>query len=187
MRCELRTVVGPDVIGKAPVIEAMLSALFVTKTRKPDAARQEWVLDECALLGGVDLVPKLFSNGAALGIRPWVIFQNPVQMDVLGQKARQIIMASAQVPRFYDIREPDTARLLSEMIGDQTLEIDDELVQGRADADRRKLWNAVMHGADPFAVVKELHQKSMRPLTSANSTAVSSLPMKSDTCRTTST
>lgn len=146
-------------VTHAPIIKAMLSALFVTKARKPDAPRQEWVLDECALLGGFDLVPKLFSYGAGLGIRPWAIFQNPAQMDVLGHKARQIIMASAQLQRFYGIREPDTARLLSEMIGDQTLEIDDELVQGRADVDRRKLWNAVMHGADPFAVVKELHQK----------------------------
>ncbi|MFV0293743.1 MAG: type IV secretory system conjugative DNA transfer family protein, partial [Paracoccus sp. (in: a-proteobacteria)] len=89
---------------RAPVIQAMLSAAFVIKGRKPDAPQQDWIIDEAALLRGFDLLPKLFSYAAGLGIRPWAVFQSLEQMDALGHKARQIILSSAQLQIYFGIR-----------------------------------------------------------------------------------
>lgn len=143
-------------ISHAPVIKALLSALFVIKSRKPSAPKQDWILDECALLGGFDLVPKLFSYGAGIGIRPFAVFQSPAQMEALGAHAKTIILSSAQVQLYFGIRDFETARAISDMIGAQTLEIADLLVNARAAAERQKLMSAILNGADPFAGAAEL-------------------------------
>ncbi|MCA8883149.1 MAG: type IV secretory system conjugative DNA transfer family protein [Rhodobacteraceae bacterium] len=141
---------------RAPIIQAMLNALFVVKGRKPEAPQQDWIMDEAALLQGFDLLPKLFSYAAGLGIRPWAIFQSLDQMDALGHKARQIILSSAQLQIYFGIRELTTAQSLSAMIGDETLSVKDPIIQVRARSERRKLQQSLLDGADPFKIMPGL-------------------------------
>ena len=102
---------------------------MIYKARQPQAPRQTWILDECAQLGGFPLVEKLFTYGAGIGIRPWAVFQSVFQMDRLGGGAKNIITSSAQIQSYFAVRDIDTAQAVSRMLGSQTLEYDDELMQ----------------------------------------------------------
>jgi type IV secretion system protein VirD4 len=134
----------------APVIKALFVAGMIYKARKPSAPRQTWILDECAQLGGFPLVTQLFTYGAGIGIRPWAIFQSIYQMDQLGPKAGNIITSSAQVRSYFAIRDIETASVVSRMLGVQTLEYDDELVQARARHAKHQAVQSLMSGGDPF-------------------------------------
>lgn len=134
----------------APVIKALFVAGMIYKARKPQAPRQTWILDECAQLGGFPLVTQLFTYGAGIGIRPWAVFQSIYQMDGLGAKAGNIITSSAQVRSYFTIRDIETATTVSRMLGVQTLEYDDELVQARARHAKHQAVQSLMSGGDPF-------------------------------------
>ena len=134
----------------APVIKALLVAGMIYKARKPQAPRQTWILDECAQLGSFPLVEKLFTYGAGIGIRPWAVFQSIFQMDRLGSGARNIITSSAQLRSYFAIRDIETAQSVSRMLGAQTLEFDDELMQQRARHARHQAMQSMTRGCDPF-------------------------------------
>lgn len=134
----------------APVIKAFFVAGMVYKSRYPQAPRQTWILDECAQLGGFPLVTKLFTYGAGIGIRPWAIFQSVYQMDQLGQNAGNIITSSAQVRSYFAVRDIETATTVSRMLGAQTLEYDDEMLQARARHAKHRAMQTLLGGGDPF-------------------------------------
>ncbi|MBO6688186.1 MAG: type IV secretory system conjugative DNA transfer family protein [Henriciella sp.] len=134
----------------APVIKAIFVAGMIYKARKPQAPRQTWVLDECAQLGGFPLVTQLFTYGAGIGIRPWAVFQSIYQMDQLGKNAGNIITSSAQVRSYFTIRDVETATNISRMLGVQTLEYDDEMVQARARHAKHQAVQTLLGGGDPF-------------------------------------
>ena len=134
----------------APVIKAFFVAGMIYKARKPHAPRQTWILDECAQLGAFPLVEKLFTYGAGIGIRPWAVFQSQFQMERLGKSAANIITSSAQVRMYFAIRDFETAQAVSQMLGVQTLEYDDELNQARARHARHQAMQSMLGGGDPF-------------------------------------
>ncbi len=151
----------------APVIKALFVAGMIYKARMPQAPRQTWILDECAQLGGFPLVEKLFTYGAGIGIRPWAVLQSVFQMDRLGGGAKNIITSSAQIQSYFAVRDIDTAQAVSRMLGSQTLEYDDELMQQRARHAKHQAMQSLINGGDPFAAgmsmahhAREAQQKS---------------------------
>ena len=134
----------------APVIKAFFVAGMIYKSRKPDAPRQTWILDECAQLGGFPLVTQLFTYGAGIGIRPMAVFQSVFQMNELGKNAGNIITSSAQARLYFAVRDIDTATTISRMLGVQTLEFDDELAQARARHAKHQAVQSLLTGGDPF-------------------------------------
>jgi type IV secretion system protein VirD4 len=142
----------------APVIKSIFTGAMIYKARAPQAPQQTWILDECAQLVGFDLVPKMFSYGAGIGIRPWAIFQTEAQMDALGKNARAVITASASVRSYFGVREWESARRVSDMLGVETLDYYDFANQGRADLDARTLLQTVLSGEDAFRAAPKLHR-----------------------------
>tara|TARA_A100001391_G_scaffold153410_2_gene111239 strand:- start:13104 stop:14711 length:1608 start_codon:yes stop_codon:yes gene_type:complete len=134
----------------APVIKAIFVAGMIYKSRKPNAPRQTWILDECAQLGGFPLITQLFTYGAGIGIRPWAVFQSAYQMDEIGPNAGNIITSSAQVRSYFTVRDIETATAVSRMLGSQTLEYDDELRQERARHAKHQAMQSLLGGGDPF-------------------------------------
>jgi type IV secretion system protein VirD4 len=132
----------------APVIKAIFVAGMIYKARKPHAPRQTWILDECAQLGGFPLLTQLFTYGAGIGIRPWAVFQSVFQMDQIGPQAGNIIASSAQVRSFFAVRDIETATAVSRMLGAQTLEYDDEMLQARARHAKHQAAQALLGGED---------------------------------------
>lgn len=142
----------------APIIKALLVAGMIYKSRKPQVTPQTWVLDECAQLGKFPLVTRLFTYGAGVGIRPLAVYQSLDQMKATGPDAQNIIPASAACQSWFGVRDFETARRLSSMLGHETLEFDQELSQGRAELGRREAIDALLSGDDPFAVGRKLGQ-----------------------------
>lgn len=134
----------------APVIKSIFVAGMIYKARKPNAPRQTWVLDECAQLGAFPLVEKLFTYGAGIGIRPFAVFQSAFQMERLCKQAANIITSSAQLQIYFAVRDIETVRAVSHMLGSQTLEYDDELNQARARHARHQAMQSIMGGGDPL-------------------------------------
>lgn len=124
----------------APVLKSILSTAKVLKSRHPQSPRQTWILDEAARLQGFEEVVQLFSDGAGVGIRPIIVLQEITQAADLGRNAVRKISSSAAMQIYFGVRDPDTAKRVSEMIGAETLSYDDPLHQGRA---RVKLWDAI--------------------------------------------
>lgn len=136
----------------APVMKAMLVGAMLYKSRAPQAPRQMWLLDEAGQIGRFPLVVKLYTYGAGIGITPLCVFQSSDQMDLLGPKARSIITSSAALQIFFTLREMHSASGVSAMLGMQTLEYDDRIKQGEAEARRQTLMQGLLGGEDPFAI-----------------------------------
>lgn len=140
----------------APVIKSLFAGAMLLKSRAPQAPRQTWILDECAQLGGFDLVVKMFSFGAGIGIRPWAIFQQYDQMNALGPQARDIICASAAVQQVFGLRDWDSVRRVSDMLGVETLDYDDLAHHATLRQQIIALLRATLSGRDPFESGPEL-------------------------------
>ena len=139
-----------------PVIKALFVAGMIYKSRAPSAPQQTWILDECAQLGAFPLVTKMFTYGAGIGIRPWAVFQSTYQMRALGDNADSIITSSAALRSYFAVRDLQTAQTVSKMLGDQTLEFDEEFKQSESRFARQKAVHALMNGADPQQVGMEI-------------------------------
>ncbi|WP_298307667.1 type IV secretory system conjugative DNA transfer family protein [uncultured Erythrobacter sp.] len=146
----------------ASVIKAMFVAGMLYKSRSPQSPRQTWILDECAQLGGFPLVTKLFTYAAGIGIRPLAVFQSADQMRAIGQDAESIIPSSASLRLDFAIRDIGSAQALSNMLGVQTLEYDDEHGQARARFAKQQAAQSIMMGGDPMeAALAMRHHKQM--------------------------
>ncbi len=142
----------------APVIKSMFVAAMIYKSRAPQAPRQTWILDECAQLRSFPLVVRMFTYGAGIGIRPWAVFQSTSQMNDIGVNAKNIITSSAGQQSYFALRDIQSSRDISDMLGAQTLEFNDPLHQSRAQLARQQLFQALMHGEDPLSTGLSLAQ-----------------------------
>lgn len=144
----------------AAVIKAMFVAGMIYKSRAPSAPRQTWILDECAQLQKFPLVAKLFTYGAGIGIRPWAIYQSAEQMNATIEAGESLLTSSAALRSFFAVRDLKTARTLSGMLGSQTLEYDDEMLQARArHAKHQALKSMLADGDMMLAGIDYAHQK----------------------------
>ena len=143
----------------------ILKAFFVTarryKSQAPQAPRQTWIVDEAAQLGAFPLLTELFSIGAGMGVRPVAVYQSSYQMEATGRNARQIITSSAACRLYFGVRDYESAQMISNMLGAQTLEYDDALAQSQAKLAKRQAVDALLSGGDPFEVGRTLAHHSM--------------------------
>lgn len=150
----------------ALVIKSFFAGAMVLKSRAPQAPRQTWVLDECAQLKGFALVEKMFSYGAGIGVRPWAVFQDVSQMDGLSATARRVISSSASVQSYFGVRDLETAKRVSDMLGVETLDYFDAAHQGRAALESGVLLQGMLSGGDVFAsapkLVQQLRESGLR-------------------------
>ena len=137
----------------SPVIKAIFVSGMIHKSRRPDAPKQTWVLDECGQLGAFPLIPKLYTYGAGIGIQPLCVFQTAEQMDLLGKKAGALIQSSAACSIWFAIRDQPSADALSRKLGAQTLEFDNTLQQEKARLAKTQAAQALINGGDPFASI----------------------------------
>lgn len=135
----------------SPVIKAIFVAAMIYKARSPGAPGQTWILDECAQLGGFPLIPKLYTYGAGIGIRPFTVWQSAYQMNALGPKAENIITSSAALRLYFAIRDIESATAVSKALGAQTLSYDDDAAQARARHAKEQAMQTLINGGDPFA------------------------------------
>ncbi|RMA41585.1 type IV secretory system conjugative DNA transfer family protein [Rhodophyticola porphyridii] len=142
----------------APVLKSLFVGCLIEKSRKPDAPRQLWILDECGQLGSFPVVPQMFTYGAGIGIQPFAVFQSTRQMEGLAPHAGQLITSSASLQIYFATRDLGSAKTVSEVLGTQTLRTDDPLTQSRAKLKKEQLMAALLGGGDPFQLASQIAQ-----------------------------
>jgi type IV secretion system protein VirD4 len=150
--CTVYLIVPAEYLNQlAPMMRAIFGAAMIYKYRQPSAPVVTFLIDEAAQLGKFESLLNGYSFGRGMGVRMWSFWQNPGQITRnFGQDALASFVGSSQVRQFFGVRDIDTAKIVSAMLGQQTLEYDDPLAQ---DAARRNMYQAIsalLNGADPM-------------------------------------
>ncbi|MFP7673702.1 type IV secretory system conjugative DNA transfer family protein [Marivita sp. S0852] len=144
----------------APMVKVILASAKTLKRRAPEAPRQTWVIDEAGRLFGYSQIVRLFTDGAGIGVRPFVVFQDFEQANKLMPGGAQLIASSAAVKLFFGVRDDNTAKLVSNLLGYETLHHDDPLIQQRAKTQHLATLQSVFAGSDPFEAAGQIAQSA---------------------------
>lgn len=140
----------------SPLIRLFFTVTMLYKGRAPEAPRVMLLVDEAGQLGRFEALLRAFTFGRGAGIRAWAIFQDAGQIvRNFGAPALQGFLGSAQTRQFFGVRDYQTAQLVSEMLGTETLEFDDTLQQEAARKHKHDTVRAVLEGRDPFEAARE--------------------------------
>ena len=121
----------------SPIVRIFFTVAMLVKSRRPEAKRVTLICDEAGQLGRFEALLRAFTYGRGAGLRTWALFQDVGQISRNFEAAAvQGFLGSAQVRQFFGVRDYETAQLVSNMLGHQTLLYDDEKAQ--ADARKRK-------------------------------------------------
>jgi type IV secretion system protein VirD4 len=138
----------------SPLIRLFFTVSILYKSRKPEAARVMLLVDEAGQLGRFEGLLRAFTYGRGAGVRAWAIFQDAGQIvRNFGAPALQGFIGSAQMRQFFGVRDFETARLVSNMLGSETLIYDDTLRQEEARRHKRQAVHRLLSGDDPFSAV----------------------------------
>lgn len=120
------------------------------KAQSPDSPRIVLYVDEAGQLGRADFLIRAFTYGRGLGLRAVALFQSIAQIKHnFYPEAVQEFMSSAATRLFFGTRDIDTAKLISDMAGDETLEFD-TLKQKEAYNQRyQQVKSVLLEGANP--------------------------------------
>ncbi|MDI4665395.1 type IV secretory system conjugative DNA transfer family protein [Xanthobacter autotrophicus] len=134
-----------------PVLRQFFTAPMLYKSRNPGSGRLLMLIDEAAQLGSFQTLQQLYTYGRGIGIRPWTFWQDIGQMvNNFGPTGVQTFLGSSQMRQFFGVRDYQTARLISDMLGTETLEYDDTRLQEEARRRKIQAIQQVMEGGDPF-------------------------------------
>jgi len=140
----------------APLVRVFFTVAMLYKSRNPQTRRVLLLVDEAGQLGKFEALLRAFTYGRGMGVRAWAVFQDVGQIERnFGRPALQGFLGSAQTRQFFGVRDPDTAQMLSRMLGSETLEYNDEMAQSAARRSRRSLISSVLEGADPFDAARD--------------------------------
>ncbi len=117
----------------SPVLRLIFAVAKLYKQRRPDGPRITMLVDEAGQMGNFDALLEAFTFGRGAGARAIAVFQDIGQIiRNFGAPVVQSFMGSAQTRIFLGVRDYQTAQLISQMLGDQTIHVDDPLVQQAA-------------------------------------------------------
>lgn len=141
----------------APLIRLFFTVTMLYKSRAPSAPRVMLLVDEAGQLGRFETLLRAFTFGRGAGVRAWAVFQDIGQIDRnYGPSARSGFIGSAQTRQFFGVRDYDTARLVSDMLGTETLEYDDVPRQEEARRHKEAAFRSIFtDDADPFEAARD--------------------------------
>lgn len=158
----------------SPLLRVFFTAAMLYKTRRPEARRILLFVDEAGQLGHFEALMRAFSFGRGAGVKSWAFYQDFGQIiRHFGNEGLQGFMGSGQLRQFFGVRSYETARMISEMLGSETIEYEDNLATSEARRRRQSSAQSVFMGGDPFAAAfdaahfarAEQHRvKQIRPL-----------------------
>ncbi|MBV1918327.1 MAG: type IV secretory system conjugative DNA transfer family protein [Sphingomonadaceae bacterium] len=110
----------------AGFVRLLFAATVLAKYRHPGGKPLRMVLDEAGQLGKLEIALDIVTYGRGAGIVPEFVFQDIGQITRnYGSIAIQTFFGSCQRRRLFGVRDYETARLVSNMLGEQTLDYDD--------------------------------------------------------------
>lgn len=156
-------IMPPELLAtNAALIRAVFSTMRTLKQRAPSSPPVVMAIDEAAALGPFGEIAELFSIGRGFNLTPVVFYQDHGQIRRnLGPTGAMTLSANAGMELYLGggIRDLETATHLSRRLGNQTIALDERLIQERAQHAKRRGFRAVLfEGADPWQVGLELRQ-----------------------------
>ncbi|GFE65542.1 type IV secretory system conjugative DNA transfer family protein [Litoreibacter roseus] len=140
-----------------PLLRVMFTVQLLYKSRAPSAPRITMVVDEAGQLGHFDALLRAFTFGRGAGVQAWALYQDVGQIvRNFGQPALQSFIGSSAMRQFFGVRDYQTAQMISEMLGNETLEFDDTLRQEVARRLKTKAAMAFLNGEDAFSTLNDL-------------------------------
>lgn len=138
------------------VLRLMFTAAMLYKSRAPGSRRLVMLIDEAAQLGSFPALQQLYTYGRGIGIRPWTFWQDIGQIiNNFGPTGVAAFMGSSQMRQFFGVRDYQTAQLISNMLGTETLEYDDARMQEAARLQKRQAVQRVLGGEDMFTAMMD--------------------------------
>lgn len=155
-------------------LRLFLTACMFYKSRRPGSRRLLMLIDEAAQLGPFETLQRLYTYGRGIGIQPWTFWQDTGQIvRNFGPSGVDTFIGSAQMRQFLGARDLQTARLISSMLGIETLEYDDKRQQDEARRQKRQAVQRALKGDDlmpalieaaHFGKLAEMRTKQQRKL-----------------------
>lgn len=142
--------------GAAPILKATFASLYSIKARRPESPQMTFFIDEAGQLGAFPMLTKAFTYGAGIGLRTIAVFQSTKQMSAIGENAENIITSSAQLRTYFGVRDYETASMVSNMVGSQTLAYADQSKQAQARHAKRQAVLALINGDDPIKAAMDM-------------------------------
>lgn len=138
------------------VLRLFFTAAMLYKSRSPGSRRLVMLIDEAAQLGAFPALQQLYTYGRGIGIRPWTFWQDVGQIvSNFGPTGVQAFMGSSQLRQFFGVRDIQTAQLISNMLGTETLEYDDARMQEAARLQKRQAMERALNGGDMFTAMMD--------------------------------
>ena len=140
----------------APVLRLFYQVAMLYKARNAQAPRLHLFIDEAAQLGKADFLLQAYTYGRGIGIRTLAAWQDIGQIKSLyGADALSTMLGSSEARIFSGIRDYDTAKYVSDTLGYETLEYDDEPRQQEAhNRKMQAIHETLSHGNDMLGSAK---------------------------------
>lgn len=140
----------------APALRLFLTAVMLYKTRSPGSKRLLMLIDEAAQLGAFQTLQQLYTYGRGIGIQPWTFWQDVGQIaHNFGPTGVDTFLGSSQMRQFLGARDFQTAKLISNMLGTETLEYNDTRMQEEAQRQKRMAAQRALMGEDLMTAAME--------------------------------
>lgn len=132
-------------------LRLIIGVAILYQQRSPGGSKPLFLIDEAAQLGHFEELERSFTYGRSF-YRTLAVFQDIGQISRhYGQSGVQTFLGSSQARIFIGVRNYETAQLVSNMLGNQTIEVDNPTYQAKARHARANALNALVSGgADPF-------------------------------------
>jgi type IV secretion system protein VirD4 len=144
----------------APFLRLIIGVAMIYKSRAPASPPVVFLIDEAAQLGYFEALQRAYGIGRGKGIRTWAFFQSMGDIEGhYGRDGAKAMMSSAQLRQFFGVRDFETARMVSDMVGQATVFYDDPIQQENY---KMQGLGAVLRGAtDPVDLIHAAHNIKM--------------------------
>ena len=144
----------------SPLLRVLFTVSRLYKGRAPQAPRLTMIVDEAGQMGRFESLLQAFTFGRGEGVRTIALFQDVGQIIRNFDAATlQSFIGSAQLRTFFGVRDFQTAQLISNMLGNATLEYDDERQQENAERYQRDALRRFVMGGDEGAAFDYAHYR----------------------------
>lgn len=153
----------------AAFLRLIFGAMMTIKNRNPLSPRLHFFVDEAGQLGHAEFLKRAYTYGRGVGIRSWSFWQDLGQISKnFGPEGIQTFLGSAEVRQVLGVRDGGTSRLISDMLGTQTVSYTDPHRYAAAQDAKRRAHQAFLAGDDPMsALVDAAHHRKMAHLPNA--------------------
>ena len=132
-------------------LRLIIGVAILYQQRSQGGGKATFLIDEAAQLNYFEELERSFTYGRSF-YRTYAVWQDIGQIERhYGRSGVQTFLGSSQVKTFIGVRDYETARLVSDLLGQQTIEVENPTYSARARHGRQQAINQLFfQGADPF-------------------------------------